>query len=252
MNLRNVRVMRGRSIVLDDFTLAIEAAERVAILGPNGCGKSTLIKTLTRECYPVCREGSSITILGRDDWNVFELRGLLGIVQNDLLSSHAVSGRDVVLSGFFSSAGVFSNHIVRPAQRELADAALARLEVLHLAERSVVEMSSGEAKRVLIARALVHQPKALLFDEPSNSLDVRTRQDLRQTIGRLVASGIGIILVTHDLADIVPEITRVVLMSGGRVVADGPKNEMLEEGRLCQLFGTKVKVEKKNGCYHLW
>src|ERR1700691_5498891 len=174
VDLKNVRVIRGDNIALDDFSLRIAANEHVAVLGPNGCGKSTLIKTITRECYPVVREGSSMTILGRKNWNVFELRSLLGIVTNDLMSSCTgdASGLDVVLSGFFSSTRVFPNHKVDPDHRELAEAALAELGVSHLADRAVQEMSSGEAKRVLIARALVHKPRALLFDEPSNSLDI--------------------------------------------------------------------------------
>ena len=72
VDLKNVRVIRGDNVALDDFSLCVEAGEHVAILGPNGCGKSTLIKTITRECYPVLREGSSMTILGRERWNIFE------------------------------------------------------------------------------------------------------------------------------------------------------------------------------------
>src|ERR1700741_3886245 len=104
LDFHNLRVMRGQKIALDDFSLRIGAEEHVAILGPNGCGKSTLIKTITRECYPVAREGSSIAILGRERWNIFELRSLLGIVSPDLLASCTTdaTGRDVVLSGFFS------------------------------------------------------------------------------------------------------------------------------------------------------
>src|SRR6202047_5025088 len=171
LDLQNISVMRGQKIVLEDFSLVIRGDEHVAILGPNGCGKSTLIKTITRECYPVVQEGSSMTILGQDRWDVFELRSLLGIVSNDLLSrsSGDASGRDVVLSGFFSSARIFPHHDVALKHRELADAALADLQIAHLAERPLREMSSGEARRVLIARALVHKPRALLFDEPSNS-----------------------------------------------------------------------------------
>jgi iron complex transport system ATP-binding protein len=160
LDLQNISVMRGEKIVLEDFSLTIRGDEHVAILGPNGCGKSTLIKTITRECYPVAREGSSMTILGQDRWDVFELRSMLGIVSNDLLSrsSGDASGRDVVLSGFFSSARIFPHHVVDPRHRELADAALAQLQIPHLAQRPVCEMSSGEARRVLIARALVHKP----------------------------------------------------------------------------------------------
>src|ERR1700686_5479617 len=152
LDLRNIRVMRGEKIVLDDFTLRVNVNEDVAGLGPNGCGKSTLIKTITRECYPVARENSGITILGHERWNVFELHLLLGIVSNDLMASCTgdATGRDIVLSGFFSSTRVFRNHQVRPEHLRLAEAALGRLEALHLAERPVAEMSSGEARRILI------------------------------------------------------------------------------------------------------
>src|SRR5271157_3608205 len=254
LDLRNVRVMRGEKIVLDDFSLRVHLDEHVAVLGPNGCGKSTLIKTITRECYPVAREGSSMTILGQKSWNVFELRSLLGIVSNDLMSSCTgdASGLDVVLSGFFSSTRIFPNHTVDPKHRELAEAALARLGVSHLAERAVQEMSSGEAKRVLIARALVHKPPALLFDEPCNSLDVSAQHGLRETMRSLANSGIGIVLVTHELPDVVPEIERVVLMSNGRIVADGRKEEVLQAKSLGKLFGLKVELGCRDGYYHIW
>src|ERR1700687_1405706 len=129
LDLQNVSVMRGQKVVLEKFSLRIRGDEHVAILGPNGCGKSTLIKTITRECYPVAEEGSSMTILGQERWDVFELRSLLGIVSNDLMSKCTgdACGRDVVLSGFFSSARIFPHHIVDPRHKALADGALAQL-----------------------------------------------------------------------------------------------------------------------------
>jgi iron complex transport system ATP-binding protein len=254
LDFHNIRVLRGQKIALDDFSLHIGAQEHVAILGPNGCGKSTLIKTITRECYAVARPDSSMSILGEDSWDVFKLRARLGIVSNDLMLSCTgdACGRDVVLSGFFSSISIFSNHVVDPRHRELAEAALAELKISHLADRPVCEMSSGEARRVLIARALVHKPGALLFDEPCNSLDLSAQQNLRQTMRNLANSGTAIILVTHELADIVPEIGRVVLMNRGRVVADGPKEEILEVERLAALFGVNAEMARRDGHYHLW
>jgi iron complex transport system ATP-binding protein len=254
LDFHNLRVMRGQKIALDDFSLCIGADEHVAILGPNGCGKSTLIKTITRECYPVAREDSWMKLLGRDSWDVFELREHMGIVSNDLMLSCTgdASGRDVVLSGFFSSTAIWPNHTVDPEKIKLASAALAELKISHLAERPVCEMSSGEARRVLIARALVHKPGALLFDEPCNSLDLSAQHSLRQIMRALANSGTAIILVTHELADIVPEIGRVVLMDRGRVVADGPKAEILQVERLATLFGVKVDMFQRDGHYHLW
>jgi iron complex transport system ATP-binding protein len=254
LDMRDIRVMRGDHVVLDGFSLTIQAGEHVAILGPNGCGKSTLVKTITRECYPVVQEGSGMTILGKDRWDVCQLRSTLGIVSNDLMTACTgdTTGRDVVLSGFFSSTRIFPNHEVQAQQRELAAAALAQAGIAHLAERKVMEMSSGEARRVLIARALIHQPSTLLFDEPSNSLDFSARHSLRETMSRLAQSGTGIVMVTHDLADIIPEIERVVLMAKGKIVADGAKDEVLQSPRLSKLFGASVEIARKDGYYHLW
>src|ERR1051326_6743000 len=254
LDLHNLRVMRGQKIALDDFTLRIGADEHVAILGPNGCGKSTLIKTITRECYPVIRDDSWMKLLGHETWDVFKLREHMGIVSNDLMLSVTgeASGRDVVLSGFFSSTAIWPNHTVDPEKIKQPDTPLAALKLSHLADRPVEAMSSGEARRVLIARALVHKPRALLFDEPCNSLDLAAQQNLRQTMSALAQSGTAIILVTHELPDIVQEIQRVVLMSQGRVVADGPKEEILQVERLKKLFGVSVEMARRDGHYHLW
>jgi iron complex transport system ATP-binding protein len=253
LDFHNLRVMRGQKIGLDDFTLRIEAGEHVAILGPNGCGKSTLIKTITRECYPIARPDSSMSVFGEESWDVFKLRSRLGIVSNDLMLTCTgdASGRDVVLSGFFSSNAIYSNHTVTQEQAARADSALTELKISHLADRAVCEMSSGEARRVLIARALVHKPSALLFDEPCNSLDLAAQQNVRHTMSTLANSGTAILLVTHELADVVPEINRIVLMNKGRVVADGAKEEILQVDRLRDLFGVEVEMARRNGHYHL-
>ncbi|HEX3819081.1 MAG TPA: ATP-binding cassette domain-containing protein [Candidatus Sulfotelmatobacter sp.] len=254
LDFHNLRVMRGQKVALDDFTLRIEAGEHVAILGPNGCGKSTLIKTITRECYPLARPESSMSIFGEDTWDVFKLRPRLGIVSNDLMLTCTgdASGRDVVLSGFFSSNAIYSNHAVTQEQAARADVTLAELKIAHLADRAVCEMSSGEARRVLVARALVHKPGALLLDEPCNSLDLAAQQNVRQTMSTLANSGTAVLLVTHELAEVVPEINRVVLMDKGRVVADGPKEEILQVDRLRELFGVEVEMGRRDGHYHLW
>jgi iron complex transport system ATP-binding protein len=254
LELRDICVMRGDNVVLDHFNLTIQAGEHVAILGPNGCGKSTLVKTITRECYPVVRDGSSMTVLGKDRWDVAKLRSTLGIVSNDLMTACTgrTTGREVILSAFFSSTKIFPHHEVQSEYQARVNAILDELRIVHLADREVREMSSGEARRILIARALVHGPSTLLFDEPSNSLDFAARHGLHETMSLLAKAGTGIVVVTHDLADVVPEIERVVLMSKGRIVGDGSKDEMLRAERLSQVFGFPVEVARKNGYYHLW
>ena len=255
--LRDVTVVRGESAerpALNGVSLEIGAGEHVCILGPNGCGKSTLIKTITRECYPVAREGSSISILGRDRWNIFELRSLLGIVSPDLLASCTTdaTGRDIVLSGFFSSTRIFPHHHPNPEHLSRAETTLARLGIAHLANRAVSQMSSGEAKRTLIARALVHGPQTLLFDEPSNALDIAAQFQLRDTLRQLARSGLGILLVTHHVSEIIPEIERVVLLREGRILADGLKQEILTAEQLSSLFGVPVRLVQQDGYFQLY
>ena len=253
LDFRHVSVIRGEKIALDDITLSIRAGEHVGILGPNGSGKSTLIKTITRECYPLIQPGSSLTILGRQTWNVFDLRPLLGMVSNDLMaaSTREITGLEAVLSGFFSSVGIQPYHHVTPAMLEKSRAVLDLLEAPYLADREMTAMSSGEAKRILIARALVHDPLALLLDEPSNSLDFRAMLELREILRKLAQAGTGILLVTHYLGDLIPEIDRVILLRSGRVFADGCKNHMLTSARLTELFGHPVESLERNGFYSL-
>jgi iron complex transport system ATP-binding protein len=254
LSLSGVTVMRGDRAALQDITLEIASGEHVCILGPNGCGKSTLIKTITRECYPLVREGSRISILGRERWNVFELRSLLGIVSPDLLASCTTdaTGRDVVLSGFFSSTRIFPHHQPDPQHLSRVDAVLERLGIAHLADRAVAHMSSGEAKRTLIARALVHNPQTLLFDEPSNALDIGAQLQLRDTMRELAKSGMGILLVTHHVSEIFPEMERVVLLREGRILTDGPKASVLTEEHLSKLFGVPIRLGRQDGFYHLY
>jgi iron complex transport system ATP-binding protein len=253
LEFTNVSVARGLKTILHDIDLKIAPGEHVAILGPNGSGKSTLIKTITRECYPLVREGSRIRILGRDRWNVFELRSLLGIVSNDLTvtCTREISVEEGILSGFFSSIGLQPYHQVTPAMEDKADQVIDLLKIGHLRGRWLAELSSGEARRVVIGRALVHSPLALLLDEPANSLDLFAMQELRQSIRTLAQGGIGIVLITHHLPDLIPEIERVIFLKDGRILADGPKAELLTAEKLSGLFCVSVQLIERDGYFHL-
>jgi iron complex transport system ATP-binding protein len=254
IEFENVHVSRSGNLALRGVTLAIQPGEHVAILGPNGSGKSTLIKAITRECYPLAGPDSRLRIFGEDVWNVFDLRALLGIVTNDLAERcvQPYTVEETVLSGFFSSIGVWPNHEVTPAMRDKAAELLDLLEIRHLAGRQMTEMSSGEVRRAVIARALVHSPHALLLDEPANSLDIRSQHELRDAVRRLAAQGIGLLLVTHHLPDIVPEVERVICLKDGQVWRDGPKAEILTSATLSALFGVDVRVQEAGGYYQMF
>ena len=247
----NLTVYRDEQAVLDGFSLSIPAGQNVAIVGPNGSGKSTLLKLLTRELFPVVHPASRLRVLGRDRWLLFELREHLGIVTNDLMAActREMSGRELVLSSFFGSVGLWPHHEVTAAMELRAREAIEAMEVAHLAGRPVNQLSSGEARRLLIARALAHGPRALVLDEPTNSLDLRACHDLTASVRRLAQAGTSIVLVTHHLPDIIPEIGRVVALKDGRVYRDGPTREVLTPEVLSDVFGIAVDVTRHGDSY---
>ena len=254
IEFENVTICRDGTEALSGVSFRIHAGEHTAILGPNGSGKSTLIKALTRELYPRHPDRSRVRLWGRETWRLFELRSLLGIVTNDLVRdcTRPHSALETVLSGFFSSIGIWPNHHVTPEMERRAMEALRFFDLDHLAGRAMTEMSSGEVRRAVLARALVHDPQALLLDEPANSLDVRAQREVRESMQRLARAGVTIILVTHHLPDIIPEIGRAILLKNGRIFFDGPKKSALMPERLSALFGVSVRVEEAGGHYHMW
>lgn len=254
LELRQVNVARGDRVVLHDVNLSIRTGEHVAILGPNGCGKSTLIMAMSCQVYPIVRPGMVVRIFGRERWDLTMLRQHFGVVGAELPGERTAvtTGLDAVTAGFFSASTLWPNLHVTRDMRARSHEALERMEATHLADRLVGEMSAGEKRRIVIARALVHRPKQLLLDEPSNALDLAAQRELRETLRKLAHEGTGLVLVTHHLGDILPEIERVILMRAGRIVGDGPRAELLTEPCLSELFGASVRIGRDEEWLHSW
>jgi len=252
--MRHVSVARGERVVLKNLNLSIRTGEHVAILGPNGCGKSTLILTMNCQIYPIVKPGMRLRIFGRERWNLEELRQHFGVVGAELPGERTAvtTGLDAVIAGFFSASTLWPNLHVTDEMRKRAREALKRMEATRLAGQTVGTMSAGEKRRILIARALVHRPKQLLLDEPMNALDLAAQRELGETLRRLAREGTGLVMVTHHLSDILPEIERVILMREGQVVADGPRSELLTEERLSDLFHTPVRIGRDEEWLHSW
>jgi iron complex transport system ATP-binding protein len=259
LKMEAASVVRGGKRVLDGLSLEIREGGHTAILGPNGAGKSSFIRLITREDYPLAPDngGPPLTLFGEDQWNVFELRSRFGIISTDLQAAFLnrtrrgrTRGLEAVLSGFFASYGVFPHHQVTDAMRAQARGALKRLDAEHLAEALIETMSTGEVRRILIARALITEPRALILDEPTTGLDLVARSRLLGTLRNLARQGKTIILVTHRVEEIFPEIDRVILLQKGRILLDGPKEETLTSQHLSTLFGARVTVRQSYGYYH--
>jgi iron complex transport system ATP-binding protein len=251
IDFRNINVACGTTIVLHDISVQIPDGEHIAILGPNGSGKSTFIKTIMREHYPIYSEnGFVFRIWGEEIWDVFTLRSHFGYVSSELQYAFTrnIKGREVILSGFFSSIGLFF-HTITPEMEQRTDEILSFLEIAHLAERPIAAMSTGEARRFLIGRALVHNPRVLILDEPSNSLDLHALHMLRKTM-RKIAEKTVIILVTHSLPDIIPEICRVILFKSGTIYLDGPKDQVLTDKPIQDAFSVPLRIITDDGYYY--
>lgn len=252
--LQNISVRRSGTFILDDVSLTINRGEHTAIIGANGAGKSTLVQVISQEVHPLWAENSKRILFGQSRWKVLELRKRMGIVSQSLqfmcTTSYAV--RHIVLSGFFSSIGLDFHHQVLPEMVEQANRRLEEQGVLHLADKPMRTLSSGEARRVLLARATVHDPEVMLLDEAVSNLDLPAKRDYRQALERFAHEGRTIILVTHDLSEIIPEIERVVLMKEGRIIADGPKREVLQESLLSDAYNTKIFLSEREGRFTAW
>jgi iron complex transport system ATP-binding protein len=258
LELNHASVKKGDATVLHDLTLAIGAGEHTAILGPNGAGKSIFLRLLTHEerALPLPYDVSPVRVFGDDRWNVFELRPQLGIVSADLHqrfvsgnSEGRIHGLTAVLSGFVASQGILRYSSITAEMRKKAGEALEKMGASHVAHRPMNEMSSGEARRVLLARALVTDPRALVLDEPTTGLDVVARHRFMERVRNIARGGTTLILITHHVEEIIPEIGRVILLSRGRIFGDGPKAKMLTPEVLSGAFDGPMMVEQRDGYY---
>lgn len=254
LELSDARVVRNGRTILAVDRLTLRTGEHVAILGPNGSGKSTLVGMLTRDVRPLATDDEPVRLLGKERWDLFEARRLLGVVSADLQGRtvRGITVRDLALSGFFGSLGIFRAQRPTAEMCRRVDALLDRLEIAELAGRRVDTLSTGEARRALIARALVHDPPVLVLDEPCDGLDLSAAYRLRRTLQTLAGEGRSLVLVTHHIDDVLPEVDRVILLEAGRVAADGPKAEVLTSDALARLYGIPVRLEERDGWYRLW
>jgi len=251
IELQNITVFQESNKVFDDFSLTIDETQSTVILGPNGSGKTTLLKLVNRELYIVESQDSSIKIFDKERWNVQELRSNLGVVSPHLQNNYSNSsiGLHVALSGFYSSDGIWKHQNFDADMLDRANEVMELLSISSLKDRKYSSMSSGEQRKFLLARSLVNDPAVLVFDEPTSGLDISTCFQYLEIMRELMNTGKKVILVTHHVHEIPPEISRVILLKKGRVIMDGNKDEVLTNSNLTNLFDWPIKVVKENGYY---
>ena len=251
LDIKNATVYRGDTCVFTDFSLSLQEGEHVAILGPNGAGKSTFLKLLAGEVHPLPNNETHIRLFGEERWNVWDVCKRLGMVSHDLQHQYMenVTGLKVVLSGYYASIGTYGHQDFTPAQIARARVVMEELGVGFLTDRKFSEMSTGEQRRCLLGRALVHDPIALVLDEPTSGLDLTATFHYLDLVRAHMRKRKTLLLVTHHIHEIPPEVERVVLLKQGKILEDGEKRVVLTEANLSQLFDCPVSLVQANGWY---
>lgn len=250
LSVREATVLRDGKAILDRLSFDLWEGEHVAILGPNGAGKSTLLRLIDMEDRALAHDPPAVRVLGQDRWDVSELRRVIGIVAPAHLrryEEYGVLAENCVLASFFSALDIYPSMRVEPDMRERALQAMELAECGHLAHRNMATLSTGEARRVLIARALALNPRALLLDEPTAGLDIVASGHFLATVRKIAQAGTTVILVTHHVEEVVPEITRVLLLRSGSVAFDGPTADALRSDRLSEIYQASIRVDERDG-----
>lgn len=251
--IRDAEVVRAGRTILSVGNFDLAEGEHVALLGPNGAGKSTFIQLLTREVFPLHRDEPPVRFRGQARPLLSDIKQALGIVSatmHDQVRVHLPVDQ-IVMGGIFGTLGLPKHVDVPESALPRAIEALDRLGIADLADRDVMTLSTGQVRRVLVARELMSDPKILIFDEPCTGLDPEGMYHVRETMSLLAAEGRSVVLVTHYPEDIIPAIDRVLLIKDAEVFADGPKAELMRDDVLSELFGVPLEVEEHNGWYAL-
>lgn len=253
LRLHDAKVKMDGRVILDVDDFVINQGERIVVLGPNGSGKSTLVKLLTKEIEPVWRETPPVLFMGQPDPSEETLIETVGLVSTDVQERMMVHRTvfDIVLGGFFGSVGIPFHIGASDEQVEQARKAIREIGIPSLSERDMLTLSTGQARRALIARALINGPALLIFDEPTSGLDPEGAWNMRQSLSALAKAGHTILVITHNVSDIMPEFDRVVMLQDAHIVADGPKEEVLTTQKLRHLFGVPITLVETDGRYHL-
>lgn len=253
LRLHDAKVKMDGRVILDVDDFVINQGEHIVVLGPNGSGKSTLVKLLTKEIEPVWRETPPVLFMGQPNPSEETLIETVGLVSTDVQERMMVHRTvfDIVLGGFFGSVGVPFHIGASDEQVEQARKAIREIGIPSLSERDMLTLSTGQARRALIARALINGPALLIFDEPTSGLDPEGAWNMRQSLSALAKAGHTILVITHNVSDIMPEFERVVMLQDAHIVADGPKEEVLTTQKLRHLFGVPITLVETDGRYHL-
>ena len=249
LEISNGEAWLNRKTVLRNLNLRLHLGESTTILGPNGAGKSSLVKLIDRTLLPIVQPHSYLRLFGRTNVNLWDLRRRIGVLNSELELRFppAAAALEVVLSGLFGSMRLGRDQVPTTQQQQVARNLMQRLGLDSILDQPYRELSDGQRRRLLIARALVHEPEVLVLDEPSRALDLQASHQLIHCLRQLCRQGTTLVQVTHRIDTIIPEMKRVLFLQDGTISADGTPENMLTAERLSRLFSTPLTVVESGG-----
>jgi iron complex transport system ATP-binding protein len=229
----------GSGLALDGVSCDVSGGRFLAVVGPNGSGKTTLVRALSGL---VRLERGTVRVEGKPlaEWSRPALARVLAVVPQGEEVAFPLRVEETVMLGRYARLGPFAAPAA--ADRAAVADALARCDVAAFARRTIDSLSGGEWQRVRLARALAQEPRVLVLDEPTTSLDVRHEMELFELVRRLVDGGLAGLVITHHINLAARFADRMILLSAGRVVAEGPPTEVLRRETLREVFGWPVAV----------
>jgi iron complex transport system ATP-binding protein len=253
IDLRGVTVTRSGRTILSDITWRVPAGGVAAVLGPNGSGKSTLVRVVLGQIWPT---RGDVTVLGQPfgQTDLNELRRDVRLVQTGgpLEADADESAEHIVLTGFFGTVGLYAEP--DDVQRARASDLIRQVGLVRQAAQPFRTLSSGERMRCLLARALVVEPKLLILDEPTNGLDLVSREQVLATVASLVARAErrpAVVIITHHVEELMPQTSDVLVLKDGRAAAAGRPGDVLTSAVLSDVYGLPVEVSERGGRYWL-
>ena len=249
----NVQVKYQRRFFFNNLTLKFRLGESTALLGPNGAGKSSITKLINRELYPIVKPNSHLKLFGNAHVNIWQLRKRIGILNTELEARFlpTTTSQEIVLSAFFGAMRLGRDQRPTDQQQKTVEKLLNSLHLETIKEKSFGELSDGERRRLMLARAIVHQPEVLILDEPTRALDLKACHQLLSHLRALCQKGTTLLLITHRIETILPEINRILFLKKGKIVGDGQADTMLSDQPLSDLFETPLSVVHQQGFHQV-
>lgn len=255
IDFENIHVVYDEEIILKEITLKIKQKEHWAILGANGSGKSTFMKLIQSQIHPIKKFKYKKEILGEKHNSIFDLKKKIGVITNDLhnyiyMQGSYLSAYEVVLSGYYGSVGIFKYQDFTSMQHQKVLEILEFLQIKYLKDKKVKTMSTGELRKCIIARALIHNPIAFILDEPTVGLDIKAQINFIDMLKKL-SNSCTIILVTHHIEEIFEQISHVALIDDKTIFTSGLKEDILTSQNLSKVFNIDLEVNYKNNRYYI-